>query len=496
MDRPVPMAALAFGAGVLGVPLSWIAGGVCLLLVRDGRQRRRRLHPSVPSYSGFAGLVLLVAAAALGSLRARQEAQGLAALRNGAAWMDGREEALEGTVLDAPADTRGGCRVLLGLRDPSNTLVQLQIACPCPPYRPGDVLRGRARFLSWKPPANPGEFDLGSYRRARGIAGLAVCSLPPFLVGFDTEHPGSVAGLVADLRGRIRRGLDGAELSPDAAGLALALVVGDRSSVPDELGRDFSRSGLAHLLAISGLHLALTAGLVLSLARLVLLPMARRLSPGWLLGAPYAVLVPVVCLQTALAGAPPSCLRAATMIIHLCAARLLGRRGDSASSLGLAALVCLSVQPSALREAGFQLSFAATAAILWIPPPAPSPGAAWWRRLARSAFGLLRVSLAATLGTAPLVAWHFGTLPVLGPLANLVAVPVASLALLPAALLAGTWSGATGTAPPLPLSMVLEAACGIEALAARTASIEGWVLPMLPRDLPGLVLAGGPGSWC
>ncbi|MFH1529576.1 MAG: DNA internalization-related competence protein ComEC/Rec2 [Pseudomonadota bacterium] len=484
MDRPIPLLALSLAAGVLGVDPALLAMAVVALLIRD---RRRRHGPTASLREATATMAVIVAGALLGMSLTGQEARCIEGCGAAAAWMDGRERTFEGIVTEAPLPTRRGWRVSVRLDEPLRTTVHLHLAAPCPPYRLGDRVRGRARFEPWHPPVNPGEFDLRRHRLAQGVAGLGRLRIPPPIVGTERGGVGGIESALGGLRRRIRRGVERSTTDPTAKGLALALTLGERSALPESLRDDFVRAGMAHLLAISGLHLALGALVVSGALRLLLIPFASRLSPRALVTIPYIATIPLVLLQTALAGAPPSCLRAATMLLHLAAARIIDRRPDAATAIGLAALVNLLHHPGAIHEAGFQLSFGATGAILWSLSPRDD-GARSLPRLARAALGLARVSLAAFLGTAPFVAWHFGPLPLASPLVNLAAVPVASVALLPGALLVGASCAVAGFAPGV-LVVLFEAATRIETWIAAIGADLGLTAPMVPGDVPWLTLA-------
>ena len=494
MERPIPVLALAVAAGVLGVNPGCLAAGVFLLLLLD--QRRPGSRGAWSMRPALAALALVVIGAASGGALARMEDRRIERLSVGSAWMDGTERGYSGTLLEPPARTSRGWRITLRLESldiPAPATVHLYLSDPCPPYRTGDRLQGRARIDTWRAPANPGEFDLRHHRLARGVAGRGRCMHAPAIVGHDPAGPGPLHRGLGRLKTRIRRGLERAPLTPASRGLALALILGERSSLPEDLRRDFVGAGMAHLLAISGLHLALGALLALGGIRLLLLPISHRVGPRWALALPHAALVPLVILQTALAGAPPSCLRAAVMIIYLSLGRLLGRRPDAATAVALAALINLGVHPGGIREAGFQLSFAATAAILWTAAPRPeaAPREHRWFDPLR---GLARVSLAAFLATAPFVSWHFGPLPLAGPAINLAAVPLASVALLPGALLLGGCAGVFATVPGF-LARLFDLAANLEVHVASFGADLGGIVQTVRHDAPALMLACLGGLW-
>ena len=494
MERPVPVLALSLAAGIIGLHPAWLVGGAILLLLND---RRARASSSVLGIDSVKAVLLVAAGGVGGATLVGLEEHRMESCAAAGEWMDGGESAFEGRVIDAPLPTRRGWRMTVLLEVPFPGTVHLHSAEPCPPYRIGDRVRGLAQFDPWRPPANAGEFDLRRHRLARGISGRGRLTTPPPIIGFTPSRAWDPRPLMDDLRRRIRGGIETSVSDPTALGLAYALTIGERTALPDSVRDDFVRAGIAHLLAISGLHLALGAALVGGALRLLLLPIATRLPVRSLIIIPLVGPVPLVLAQTILAGAPPSCLRAATMLLYLAAARVLDRRPDTSTALGLAALVNLIHHPGAIHEAGFQLSFGATAAILMCVPRRVDSS----RRLVAWILSLARVSVAAFLGTAPFVGWHFGPLPLAAPLVNLAAVPIASLALLPGALLLGGCSAIWGTAPRV-LGWAFEVAACLETSLASVASEFGPSVQLVHGDVPwlSLVCAGllwvmKPGAW-
>ena len=225
----------------------------------------------------------------------------------------------------------------------------------------------------------------------------------------------------------------------DRAPLAASLLLAQRDALDREVRDRFARAGLSHLLAISGLHVALVAG------SLVLLAGALRLGRGP--GAAAAGLGTVG--YVAFLGAPHSAARAALQIVLVLAARSSQRPARTEALVAAAALILLAMEPAALFGPGFQLSFAGVAGILTLRRPLLQGldrlsglrvrGLDVGRWLADG----LATSVAATIATAPFVAWHFGRIAPIGVLANLVAIPLLSAAV-PAMALAlvvgGFWA--------------------------------------------------------
>ncbi len=258
----------------------------------------------------------------------------------------------------------------------------------------------------------------------RAIDGLAELQAPPHVV-----DEAALGGLLHGARQSLRRRLD-ATLPPRAAGIARALLLGDGAAVAREDRDVVQRAGLAHLLAVSGLHVALVVGAFFLGCRAWLRHRGRR-EPERLAAA---AAVPIAFGFALMAGGAPSAWRAAGMAAIGLAAIVARRRPRGAAVAALTVIVYALARPEDGARPGFLLSVLATAAIVAFPVPEEGLRAA------------AIVSLRTTLATAPLVVWCFGSLPPLGVLANVVLVPVAVLVLVPLAfghaLLAGVGAGA------------------------------------------------------
>lgn len=263
------------------------------------------------------------------------------------------------------------------------------------------------------------------------------------------------------------------------AELARGFVLGEDERIDPTTKEDFRRSGLAHLLAVSGQNVALLALLAMPALAALDIPLRARLA--WVLGL-IAVYVP-------LAGAGPSIQRAGIMGALAMLATLAGRRASRLYALALAALVTLAVDPRIAADVGWQLSFAAVLGILLLAAPlrgaiaARLGGGGWRRALAEGA----AMTTAATLATAPLVAFHFGAISTTTLLANLLALP----AVAPAMWL-GMLAAAAGQVPGLPVVALNALAAPLLAYVAQVAAWCGrpsWAYLEVRLGLAGLVAA-------
>jgi competence protein ComEC len=318
------------------------------------------------------------------------------------------------------------------------------------------TVRGTLRPLA--PRRNPGGFDEAGFWRRRDVhAALHVEAVlahaPPtgMLAARDALREGVVAGL-----------------GERSAALQQAVTLGLRFEL-GELRALFAAAGMAHLLALSGLHVGVLAGAVSLLAR----PLGRRRGGG--------LVLLVVVGYVLLVGPGPSVVRAASMVAAVVAARALGVRAPPLpATLALAAMLCLLVAPAWVGDLGFALSFLSVLGIALLAGPAlrwaQEPGARGLparvrrrRRAGRMLVAALATSAAAQAATASLVAGGFGSLPLLAPLANVLAVPLAS-ALVPLGALAGIAGVVHPSLARLPNALtgpLAEALLALAALAAR-----------------------------
>jgi competence protein ComEC len=227
--------------------------------------------------------------------------------------------------------------------------------------------------------------------------------------------------------------------TPKARGIILAMTLGERGQIPPEINDSFRVTGTAHILAISGLHV----GIIVSFCFLISLGIINRFE--WLLLRFNAKIIacaitifPVIAYAL-LSGGSVSVQRATLMTLAFLAALSLGRARDLGNVLAFAAIVILGLNPEKLWNISFQLSFSAVWGIFLLLPHFPQPGTqteSWSETLARLAKSFLLVTIGATLGTWPLVAYHFHYFSLLSPLANFIVVPALGFLVLPLSLAA------------------------------------------------------------
>lgn len=204
------------------------------------------------------------------------------------------------------------------------------------------------------------------------------------------------------------------------ASLVTALTLARREGMPPSVREVFSATGLSHLLAISGFHVGVIAGIALILLRAV--GVGRRPSALGAAGLAWA--------YVALIGFPDAACRAALILAFVAVSRGRGRPPSRWGALGAAALILLALDPSRLASPGFQLSFAGAAGLVaWSRPFGSAIDTIAGRRMPRAVTSGLAAGVAATLATLPIVAWHFERVSLVGIPMTLVAAPLVALAL-------------------------------------------------------------------
>ena len=336
--------------------------------------------------------------------------------------LSGKQDTLTGQVVATPVN---GSMYTLRVTDSSCVPTGTRVALYCPSELAPtlyDTVTAQVELLS----ADKAAFHLSDTET----------HLYAFLVKADEDHiratnPEDFSFLewLAPLRRQLQDAL--CRVLPGEEGVLLtALCLGIRRELTGDIASVFRDSGLTHLLVVSGLHLTLVA---VTLRRLF-----RGLRLGYRLSA--ILTAPVVLLFMWLVGFTPSVCRAGVMCLVWLSGFLVCRRPDGLNSLGLAAILVLLANPYTLYNAGFQLSFLATAGILLVaprlmrhyPPMTYSESVAYFvgYRLGQYVTGLMAACLGAWLFTIPLSCYYFGGFSLLLPLANLLVVAVAGWALL------------------------------------------------------------------
>jgi competence protein ComEC len=400
---------------------------------------------------------------------------------------------LEGWVVDVASPSQGRSRLLIaptyiaGLA-PTATPVRVRVTLKTgAAIAPGHGVTLRAILDPPPGPASPGGYDFArdAWFDRVGAVGLALTppqevDPPPPSLGLRTLM--TLNGLRWRLAERLAQDLQ-ALGQARGAGLVAAVTTSHQDWLDPADTDDLRNSGLAHMLAIAGLHTAAVTGFVFAAIRLLVAAwpwLALRVS-GKKLAAVGGLVA--VAVYLALSGAHPPARRAAITASVAFLAILLDRRAVSLHSLALAGLIILALQPVAVVEPGFQMSFCATAALVALAELWPRRGGliqapwfiAWPQKIKDAVLGLITVSFVAGAATGPFAIQHFNRMASYGLFANLFADLLASAVLMPALVVAGVGE-ALGVAPGwlvAPLAVAGWSGQGVLAIAYTFAHTPG-----------------------
>ncbi|MEQ9519974.1 MAG: ComEC/Rec2 family competence protein [Parvibaculum sp.] len=361
-----------------------------------------------------------------------------------------RGVSLEGRVIEANTDESGGLVLIV---EPSHidrlsaaelpARLRLKVKQKQAMLWPGDHIT--TRVLLWPPsePVAPGAFDFARQAFFQRLGGTGVTLSLPIVVSRGERASASL--WLEQTRETITRHII-SSLGPETGPVAAALMTGQRRAIPDETVQHLRDSGLAHILAISGLHMVLFAGTLFWLLRagLALVPRLALHAPikKW---AAFAALFGALAYLL-LSGSAVATQRAFIMTALMFLAVLLDRPAFSLRNVALAAMIVLTLRPESLLEPGFQMSFAAVTGLVAVYQNRELQ----LLRLKEKSTGfrglinmgivyvatLALTSLVAGAATAPYAAFHFNRMATFGLVGNLLAMPLVGAVIMPAALIA------------------------------------------------------------
>ncbi len=424
---------------------------------------------ALPSRAHWIGLLLLLAAGLFGGLligwhnrTGRAVAVGCGAMAAGILLIWARALWVAAPVLAAPAVTefsaiverveprpaKGQVRILVQPLERADLPPRIRLTLRA--EQAGDLVAGeavgvRARLMPPPTASLPGGYDFAQRAWFDGIGAVGT------VLGDVVRDPGrrsSQAPLRARLSAHIQTQVDGS-----AGGIAAALVTGDRGAIAEADEEAMRRSGLAHLLSISGLHVTAVVGFAMLLAMRLLALSPRLALAGYVLPLAAAAGALAGGGYTLLAGAEVPTLRSFIAALLVLIAFLMGREALTLRLVAAGALIVLLWRPEALAGPSFQLSFAAVTAIVALHEN-PAMQAFLARRdesllirLGRGIAGLLATGLIVEVALAPIALFHFHKAGLYGALANVVAIPLTTFVVMPAEALALLFDSAGLGAP-------------------------------------------------
>ena len=500
--RPAILAALGFAAGsalYLALPAepSALWAPAMLILAAAGWLAARATRRG----AAVALAMLCLIAFAAGFARAQHRSQALATGPSPALTL-GRPATVTGWLEAVERNGRGRSRLSIRLPHPGGAPVRrVRVLANAGALEPGDAIAILAVLELPRRAPVPGSYDFRFNAHFAGIAasGFAIAAPQP---GPSIDQD-AAARAIARARWRIAEHLR-QRLPGRNGAMAAALLTGDRSGLSPEVSASLRASGLGHVLAISGMHMALFAGgvyLVLRFALAAITPWARRFDAA--IPAAIGALIAGAGYFVLSGGAIPT-QRAFLMAAAVLTGVLAGRRALSLHTLALAMTFVLALQPEAIRAAGFQMSFAAVAALigcadLWRMRQRPSAPLDAGRGVLSVFAGLSLTSLIAGLATSGFAAFHFHRIAGFGLLGNLLAMPVFTFIVMPAGVLVLCLMPLGWEQPALQvMSWGLDAMFAVsDRVAAAPGALQpviaapGWVLPLFSCGFVTLLLGRG-----
>lgn len=497
--RPIADGLLAQRGHMIG----WVP--VCLAL-GIGLYFSLRFEPSFQVIAGVAvGVACVLALSRWVPLAGRPVMVGLALIGLGVVLASARTERMAGPVLDfryyGPIEGRvvGMDRsfsdamrltldqVRLDRMSPDEVPLRVRVAIhgalPAVPVRPGQRVMTTGHLSPPSGPAEPGGFDFQRHAWFLQLGAVGY-TRNPLLRAAPAE--GAWETRVFAIRMRISQAVQAA-LPGETGAVAAAITTGDRSAIGQGSLADLRATNLAHLLAISGLHMGLLTAFVFGALRSVMmsLPWFGLRVPAKKVAAVGALIVAAGYL--ALSGGNVATERAFTMVAVMLVAILLDRPALTLRAVAIAATIILVLQPDALLGPGFQMSFAATTALVAVFQWLRGVQKGLVPRWAQGFASLFVASFVAGAATAPIAAVHFNQFAHYGLIANLLSVPAMASVVMPAAVLAAclapfglAWVGLAVMGAGL--NWILWVAGQVAALPGALGHVPtpgGWVLPLI-----------------
>jgi len=275
-------------------------------------------------------------------------------------------------------------------------------------YQTGDLVEATGTLKEPNGPRNPKGFDYKTYLKRRGI--YSIISVKEKNIDLVRQVKGlSLDRLLALFRDKASKVLENT-VGGREGNFLKAVLLGQRWLIEPESEDAFTKTGLAHILAISGLHIGFLVVLLKSLQSVLKLQRGR----AFML---QSIILILYCLMT---GASPSVTRAVIMSLIYLGGRALGRKSDIINSAGTAAFIILLIRPMDIQEISFQLSFISVCSIALLSDPIQKA----LKFLPKQVSALIAASMAAQSGTLPLTAYYFNIFSPVSVFANLLAVPL------------------------------------------------------------------------
>ncbi|KJZ19969.1 ComEC/Rec2 family competence protein [Loktanella sp. S4079] len=447
------------------------------------------------------GVALILAGSTIATMRSAFVAEPVLGFRYYGP-IQGRVVSVDRSASDAPRITMD--QVVLSRMSPGRTPSRIRISIHgeqvIQHFHPGETVIMTGHLSPPAGPAEPGGFDFQRHAWFMKLGAVGYTRTP--VLRLEEPEINSLSMRVFAIRMGLSRFVQNA-IPGEAGAFAAAIVTGDRSAMRQETLANLRATNLAHLLAISGLHMGLLTGFIFGVVRYGL-----ALCGGFALRYPTKKIAAVCAMVVgagylALSGGNVATERAFIMVAVMLVAVILDRRALTIRAVALAAIIVLLLRPEAITGPGFQMSFAATTALVAVLGLLRGVDLSGWPKWLRAMLSVVLSSAVAGFATAPFAAAHFNQIAHFGLIANLLSVPLMGVLVMPAAVLALCLApvglSAIGfSVMAVGLRWILFVADSVadwDGAVGRVVAPNSWVLPILAITLLWLVLWQGRARW-
>ena len=395
-------------------------------------------------------------------------------------------------------------RVVLARMSPERTPARVRVsvhgAQVINEFNPGERLIMTGHLSPPAGPAEPAGFDFQRHAWFLQLGAVGYTRTP--VLRLEVAQVGSWRMRIFAWRMRLSNAVQKA-MPGETGAFAAAIMTGDRSAMGQAVLEDLRAANLAHLLAISGLHMGLLTGFIFAVVRygLALIPLIALRYPTKKIAAVAALIVGAFYL--ALSGGNVATERAFVMVAVMLVAVLLDRRALTLRAVAIAAVIILIWQPEALTGPGFQMSFAATTALVFVFGLLRKVDLTRLPKWTRGPLSVVLSSFVAGLATAPFAAAHFNQIAHYGLIANVLSVPLMGVLVMPAAVLAmclapfglwslGLWFMDLGLRW---IIFVAQTVAGLQGALSHVPAPDPRVLPLMALGLLAFILWRGHGRF-
>jgi competence protein ComEC len=303
-------------------------------------------------------------------------------------------------------------------------------------FQYGDFIRFHSNIKKIQSFQNPGGFDYERHMKRQGIYAVGFISSPTGIILLRQNTADNFQSKVESFRLYLKKIIFSNASTPERE-IIEAMTIGNQNEIPFDVRDHFNKTGTSHILSISGLHLGMVAAMAFFLISILLKSFEYLMLRFNTMKVAAAASFILVLIYAYIAGMGITVMRSTFMALAFLFSLLIGKQKDLYNTLSLAALIILIILPAALFDISFQLSFSSVLSLIYIVPKFSHLSFDWFpdmpiklKNIIHQVYLIILVSFAATIGTLPLIIFHFNRVSVVTILANLIVVPILGIAAL------------------------------------------------------------------